>query len=59
MEYIRINESDEEQCQVVDVEGDGNCFYRAIQIALGYKEGNYMLLKDLVHDFARKQWEFT
>jgi hypothetical protein len=57
MEYIRINESDEEQCQVIDVEGDSNCFYRVVQIALGYS--NYMLFKDLVHDFARKLWEFT
>jgi hypothetical protein len=52
MEYIRIDKSDEEQYRMVDVEGDGNCFYRAVQIALGYQEGNYMLLKDLVHDFA-------
>jgi hypothetical protein len=52
MEYIRIEKSDEEQCQVVDVEGDGNCFYRTVHFALGYQEGNYMLLKDLVHDFA-------
>jgi hypothetical protein len=38
--------------QLINVEGDGSCFYRAVQIALGYQEGNYMLLKDLVHDFA-------
>ena len=29
-QYVRVEEHEEEQCHVINVAGDGNCFYRAI-----------------------------
>ena len=34
-----------EEFLVVDVQGDGNCFYRAVSVLLGLPEGEYKALK--------------
>jgi hypothetical protein len=39
-QYVRVQEREEEQCHIINVAGDGNFFYRAIQILLGNDEEN-------------------
>jgi hypothetical protein len=58
-QYVRVEEREEEQCHVINVAGDGNCLYRAIQILLGNDEENYMSLKQSIHDFAKKNMGHT
>ena len=36
---------------VVDVAGDGNCFYRAVLVTLGYSEERYATLKQLLNEY--------
>ena len=43
---------DSEPCSVVDMEGDGNCFYRGVAVAMGIEEAAYRNINKLVHDFA-------
>ena len=31
--------------------GDGNCFFRALCTCLGYHEDNYMVAKEILHDY--------
>ena len=52
-QYVRVEENEEEQCDMINVAGDGNCFYRTIQILLGNDEKHYMSLKQSIYDFAR------
>ncbi len=50
---------EEEKCHVVNVVGDGNCFYRAVQVLLGFDEDDYMPLKEMVYEFAHENIELT
>ena len=50
--YVKKTAVDTEPCSVVDVEGDGNCFYRAVAVAMGLEEAAYRDIKNLVHDFT-------
>lgn len=34
--------------KILDVSGDGNCFYRAISVSLTFDENNYKELKKLL-----------
>lgn len=36
---------------IVNVKGDGNCFYRALALTLGYCEDSYETIKILLHDY--------
>jgi hypothetical protein len=54
-----VEEREQEQCHIINVAGDGNCFYRAIQILLGNDEEYYMSLKQSIHDFAKKNMWYT
>ncbi len=58
-QYVRVEEREEEQCHIINVAGDGNCFYRAIQILLGNDEEHYMSLKHSIYEFARKNLRYT
>jgi hypothetical protein len=50
--YVKKTAVDSEPCSVIDVEGDGNCFYRAVAVAMGLGEAAYRHIKKLVHDFT-------
>jgi len=50
--YVKKTAVDSEPCSVVDVEGDGNCFYRGVAVAMGLGEAAYRDIKKLVHDFT-------
>ncbi len=41
-------------CKIVDVPGDGNCFYRSLQLLLGNDHKEYMVLKDLVYFYTQQ-----
>ncbi len=58
-QYVHVKEREQEQCHIINVAGDGNCFYRAIQILLGNDEEYYMSLKQSIHDFAKKNMWYT
>ncbi len=47
-----IYNTDYEPCSFIDVEGDGNCFYRAVAVAIELGEAAYPEIKKLVHDFT-------
>jgi hypothetical protein len=49
-----VEEREEEHYNIINVAGDGNCLYRAIQIPFGNDEKNYMPLKQMVHDFVKE-----
>jgi hypothetical protein len=51
---VHVEEREQEQCHIINVAGDGNCFYRAIQILLGNDEEYYMSLKQSIYNFAKK-----
>ncbi len=36
---------------IINVKGDGNCFYRALSVCLGYDESQYMTIKEILSDF--------
>ena len=55
--YVKKTVVDTEPCSVVDVEGDGNCFYRAVAVAMGLEEAAYRDIKNLVHDFTLANME--
>jgi hypothetical protein len=50
--YFRITRVDCKPCSVVDVEGDGNYFYRAVAVAMRLEEAAYRDIKKLVNDFT-------
>ncbi len=58
-QYVHVEEREQEQCHIINVAGDGNCFYRAIQILLGNDEEYYRSLKQSIHDFAKKNMWYT
>ena len=47
--YDKINNRD-----IVNVMGDGNCFYRALAVAMGMTEDSYAEIKILLHDFLEE-----
>ena len=55
--YVKKTVVDTEPCSVVDVEGDGNCFYRAVAVAMGLEEAAYRDIKNLAHDFTLANME--
>jgi hypothetical protein len=44
--------ADLEPCSIIDVAGDGNCFYRAVAVAMGHQEATYGDIKKIVSDFT-------
>jgi hypothetical protein len=44
-QYVHMEEREDEQYHIINVAGDGNCFYCAIQILFGNDEENYISLK--------------
>ena len=37
--------------KIVNVLGDGNCFYRALALTLGMNENGYSQIKSLLYDY--------
>ncbi len=43
----------QENFTVVNVAGDGNCFYRALSVLLGSHSNQYKMVKDMVADYIK------
>ncbi len=50
--YVQKTAVDSEPCSAVNVEGDDNCFYWAVAVAMGLGEAAYRDIKKLVHYFT-------
>ncbi len=48
-DYTKV---ENQERKIVNVKGDGNCFFRAIAVSLGYNESQYMTIKEILSDFV-------
>ena len=56
-EYVLAE--NEVECVVQEAGGGGNCFYRSIQVLLGNNPNDYMVLKEMVYEYAKSHKRLT